>query len=165
MLALLLNYYKVKNHFINIQSELLMSLAKNGDKVKTHFTGKLENGKIFDSSQDSKPLEFTIGAGEMMPGFEKEILGMTMGDKKAFTVLPEEAYGSRREELVATVEKSHFPPDITPTIGQPLQITLPEGEVLDLLITGIDGDMVTTDANHPLAGEALLFEVELVEIA
>lgn len=142
-----------------------MSLSKNGDKVKVHFTGKLETGKIFDSSKDSKPLEFTIGAGEMMPGFEKEILGMTMGDTKAFTVLPEEAYGSRREELVATVEKSHFPPDIAPTIEQPLQITLPEGEVLDLLITGINGDMVTIDANHPLAGEALLFEVELVEIA
>jgi FKBP-type peptidyl-prolyl cis-trans isomerases 2 len=142
-----------------------MSLAKNGDKVKVHFTGKLKNGKIFDSSKDSKPLEFTVGAGEMMPGFEKEILGMTMGDSKTFTVLPEEAYGSRREELVATVEKSHFPPDSTPTIGQPLQITLPAGEVLDLLITGIDGDMITIDANHPLAGEALLFEVELVEIA
>jgi len=142
-----------------------MSLAKNGDKVKVHFTGKLKSGKIFDSSKDSKPLEFTIGAGEMMPGFEKAIIGMTLGGTKAFTVLPEEAYGSRREELVATVEKSHFPPDITPTIGQPLQITLPEGEVLDLLITSIDGDMVTIDANHPLAGEALLFEVELVEIA
>ena len=142
-----------------------MSLAKNGDKVKVHFTGKLENEKIFDSSKDSKPLEFTIGAGEMMPGFEKAIIGMTMGGTKAFSVLPEQAYGSRCEELVATVEKSHFPHDITPTIGQPLQITLPEGEVLDLLITCIDGDMVTIDANHPLAGEALFFEVELVEIA
>ena len=142
-----------------------MSLAKNGDKVKVHLTSKLKNGKIFDSSKDSKPLEFTVGAGEMMPGFEKEILGMTMGDSKTFTVLPEEAYGSRREELVATVEKSHFPPDSTPAIGQPLQITLPEGEALDLVITGIDGDMVTLDANHPLAGESLLFEVELIEIA
>jgi peptidylprolyl isomerase len=142
-----------------------MSLAKNGDKVKVHFTGKLENGKIFDSSHNSKPLEFTIGAGEMMPGFEKAILGMTTGGTKTFTVLPEEAYGSRREELVATIEKIHLPPDITPTIGQPLQITLPEGEVLDLLITSIDGDMVTIDANHPLAGEALVFEVELVGIA
>ena len=142
-----------------------MSLAKNGDKVKVHFTGKLENGKIFDTSKDSKPLEFTIGAGEMMPGFEKGIIGMTTGDTRTFTVLPEEAYGSRRVELVATVEKSHFPPDITPTIGQPLQITTPDGEVLDLVITSIDGDMVTIDANHPLAGESLLFEVELVEIA
>ncbi|HJX30387.1 MAG TPA: peptidylprolyl isomerase [Thermodesulfobacteriota bacterium] len=142
-----------------------MSLAKNGDKVKVHFTGKLKSGKVFDSSKDSKPLEFTIGAGEMMPGFEKEIIGMTNGDIKTFTVLPEEAYGSRREELVATVEKNHFPSDITPTIGQPLQITVPDGEVLDLLITSIDGDMVTIDANHPLAGEALLFEVELVGIA
>ena len=85
-----------------------MSLAKNGDKVKVHFTGKLEDGKIFDTSKGSKPLEFTIGAGEMMPGFEKRIIGMTRGDTKAFTVLPEEAYGSRREELVARVEKSHF---------------------------------------------------------
>ena len=142
-----------------------MSVAKDGDKVKVHFTGKLENGKIFDSSKDSKPLEFTIGAGEMMPGFEKGIMGMTTGDTRTFTVLPEEAYGFRREELVATVEKSHFPPDITPTIGQPLQITMPDGEVLDLVISSIDGDMVTIDANHPLAGESLLFEVELVEIA
>ena len=142
-----------------------MSAAKNGDKVKVYFTGRLENGKIFDSSKNNKPLEFTIGAGEMMPGFEKGIIGMTMGDTNAFTVLPEEAYGSRRDELVATFGRSHFPPDITPSIGQPLQITLPEGEALDLVITGIDGDMVTLDANHPLAGESLLFEVELVEIA
>jgi len=142
-----------------------MSLAKNGDKVKVHFTGKLENGKIFDNSKGSKPLEFTIGAGEMMLGFEKEIIGMTNGDIKTFTVLPEEAYGSRREELVATVEKSHFPSDITPTIGQSLQISLPEGEILDIVITRIDGDIVTIDANHPLAGESLLFEVTLVEIA
>jgi peptidylprolyl isomerase len=142
-----------------------MSLAKDGDKVKVHFTGKLESGKIFDTSKDGKPLEFTIGAGEMMPGFEKKIIGMTMGDTKTFTVLPEEAYGSRREELVVVVEKNHFPPDITPTIGQPLQITTPDGEVLDLVITSIDGDMVTIDANHPLADKALLFEVELMEIA
>jgi len=142
-----------------------MSTAKNGDKVKVHFTGKLENGEIFDRSKDGKPLEFTIGVGEMMPGFEKAIIGMTHGDTKTFTVLPEEAYGSRREELVAIVEKSHFPPDITPTIGQPLQITMPDGEVLDLVITSIDGDMVTIDANHPLAGEILAFEVELLGIA
>jgi peptidylprolyl isomerase len=142
-----------------------MRVAKNGDKVKVHFTGRMKNGEIFDSSKDNAPLEFTLGSDEMIPGFEKEIIGMTLGDTKIFTILPEEAYGFRREELVATVEKSHFPPDIAPTIGQPLQITMPEGEVLDMVITGIDGDMVTIDANHPLADEPVLFEVELLEIA
>lgn len=142
-----------------------MRVAKNGDRVKVHFTGRLENGEIFDSSRGSIPLEFTIGIGEMMPGFEKGIIGMSLGDKKTFTVSPEDAYGFRREELVAVVDRSHFPPDINPVVGQPLQITLPEGEIIDLVITRIDGDMVTIDANHPLAGETLNFEVELVDIA
>jgi peptidylprolyl isomerase len=141
-----------------------MTVAKNGDTVKIHFNGTLQNGKTFGGSACNRPLEFTIGAGEMMPGFEKEIIGMTVGDTKAFTVLPEDAYGFRRDELVATVEKSQFSLDITPTIGQTLQIATPEGEVLDLVVTSIDEDMVTLDANHPLAGESLLFEVELVEI-
>ena len=142
-----------------------MKSAQNGDKVKVHFTGKLENGNIFDTSQDKQPLEFTIGAGQMMPGFENSITGMETGSKKTFSVVPEEAYGPRREELVTTVEKSHFPPDITPAVGQQLQVTLPEGEVLAFSVTDISGDMVTIDANHPLAGETLVFDVELVEIS
>ena len=142
-----------------------MNGAKKGDKVKVHFTGTLESGKVFDSSRDGNPLEFTLGSGEMMPGFEKEVVGMEVGGTKTFTVMPEEAYGDRRDELIAVIEKSHLPPDVTPVIGQALQVTLPDGVVLDLLVSSIEGDQVTIDANHPLAGETLAFEVELVEIS
>jgi peptidylprolyl isomerase len=142
-----------------------MSVAKNGDKVKVHFTGTLENGTIFDTSKGSYPHEFTIGAGEVMPGFEKAIIGMALESTKAFTVPPQEGYGIRQEGLVAIVEKNHFPPDIIPVVGQPMQVPMPDGELLDLIIIKIDGDKVFLDANHPLAGEPLLFEVELVEIA
>jgi peptidylprolyl isomerase len=141
-----------------------MSLAKIGDTVKVHYTGRLENGKEFDTSKDREPLEFTIGNGSMMPGFEKGIIGMEAGDKKTFTVLPEEAYGPRHEELIATIDKSEFPKDITPRIGLNLQIMQPDGRIMNLTVADMDEDTVTLDANHPLAGKTLIFDVELVDI-
>ncbi len=141
-----------------------MSLAKIGDTVKVHYTGRLENGKEFDTSKNREPLEFTIGNGSMMPGFEKGIIGMEVGDKKTFTVLPEEAYGPRHEELIATIDKSEFPKHITPRIGLNLQIMQPDGRIMNLTVADMDEDTVTLDANHPLAGRTLIFDVELVEI-
>jgi len=141
-----------------------MNQAKTGDTVRVHYTGKLEDGMIFDSSKDRPPLEFTIGGGEVIPGFESGIIGMEVGQVKTISIAPEEAYGPRREDLVLYVKKTDFPEDITPTVGQQLQIRQPNGRIIDLMVTEVGDESVTLDANHPLAGKTLIFDVELVEI-
>ena len=141
-----------------------MSQAKDGDKVKVHYTGKFEDETVFDTSQGRAPLEFTIGKGNVIPGFEHAIIGMETGAKKTFTIPPDEGYGTRRDELMVEVSKSDFPPDVTPEIDQQLQMKRPDGNVITVVVSKIDGDKVTLDANHPLAGKTLVFDVELVEI-
>jgi FKBP-type peptidyl-prolyl cis-trans isomerase 2 len=138
--------------------------TKNGDKVKVHYTGKLENGEVFDSSRDSQPLEFTVGEGNVIAGFDKAVLDMEIGDKKSVEIAPDEAYGSRSEELVVAVKRSEFPDHIEPSIGQRLQMQQPEGDAVNLVITDMNDDTVTLDANHPLAGMTLVFDVEMMEI-
>ncbi|MBU1319675.1 MAG: peptidylprolyl isomerase [candidate division Zixibacteria bacterium] len=142
-----------------------MSQAKAGDKVRVHYTGKLEDGSIFDSSRDRTPLEFVVGSGSVIPGFDDGVKGMEIGSTKTVTIPEKDAYGSRRTELVTVVQKSEFPDTIAPEIGKKLQVGQPDGRVLNVAITGIDGEAVTLDANHPLAGKTLIFEIELVEIA
>nr|HID59857.1 peptidylprolyl isomerase [Desulfobacterales bacterium] len=142
-----------------------MTQAKNGDVVKVHYTGRLEDGAVFDTSKDRQPIEFTIGNGDVIPGFEKGIIGMEIGDTKTITIPPEEGYGPRREELVVDVRRTDFPEGITPAVGQQLQIRQPSGNFINVVITDMDEDTITLDANHPLAGSTLTFEVELVEIA
>ncbi len=142
-----------------------MSQAKQGDTVKVHYTGKLQNGEIFDSSIGSDPLEFTIGNKELIEGFESGVLGMEIGVKKTITIPPEEAYGSRNEELVADVDRAKLPDHINAEIGQALQITQPNGKTINVVMTEVTDDTVKLDANHPLAGKTLTFEIELVEIA
>jgi len=142
-----------------------MSQVQDGSTVKVHYTGKLEDGTVFDSSKDRDPFEFKIGARAVIPGFEKGIVGMAVGETKSVTIPPDEAYGQKRDELISNVEKSHFPQDITPTVGQQLQMQQPDGRPLNMMVTEIDGDNVTLDANHPLAGKTLTFEIELVEVA
>jgi len=142
-----------------------MSQAKEGDKVKVHYTGKLEDGTVFDTSENRPPLEFEIGKGNVIPGFEQGVVGMVLNDKKTVTIPADEAYGQRRDELSVEVSKSDFPPDIEPNIGQQLQIKRPDDNVIDVTITNVEGDKVTIDANHPLAGKTLVFDIELVEIA
>ena len=139
-------------------------VAKGGDTVKVHYTGKLEDGTIFDSSRDREPFELTIGSGDAIPGFEKSIVGMAIGDTKTITIPPEEAYGPRRDNLVMTVSKDEFPPNITPSVGQQLQMKRANGNIVNVTITDVMQDSVTFDANHPLAGKTLIFEIELVEI-
>ncbi len=138
--------------------------TKNGDKVKVHYTGKLEDGEVFDSSRDRKPLEFTVGEGNVIPGFDKAVLDMEIGEQKSVEIAPDEAYGPRREELVVDVERSEFPSHIEPSIGQRLQMQQPEGGTVNLVITDMNDETITLDANHPLAGRTLLFEVEMMEI-
>ena len=142
-----------------------MSTAKNGDTVKVHYTGKLENGEVFDESTEGDPLEFTIGNGSIVSGFEKGVVVMEVGATKTITVLPEEGYGPRREELVMEVTKTEFPEKIEPSIGQHLRLRQEDGNHIDLIITDMNEDTVTLDANHPLAGITLFFDVELVAIA
>jgi len=141
-----------------------MSKAKDGDTVKVHYTGKLEDGTIFDSSKDGEPLEFTIGAGNMIPGFEKGVIAMERGGSKTITVPPEDAYGPVQEGLIAKVEKENFPENIIPVIGEQLQLRQRDGSIVNVIITEIEGDTVTLDANHPLSGKTLIFDIELVEI-
>jgi peptidylprolyl isomerase len=141
-----------------------MSKAKNGDKVKVHYTGKLEDGTVFDSSKEREPLELTIGTGKVIPGFEKGVIGMERGGSKTVTVRPEEAYGSVRKELVAKVKKENLPENITPAIGEQLRLRQRDGNIVNVTITEIRGDTVTLDANHPLSGKTLIFDIELVEI-
>ncbi|HDM10347.1 MAG: peptidylprolyl isomerase [Deltaproteobacteria bacterium] len=138
--------------------------AKSGDTVKVHYTGKLEDGTVFDSSRDRAPLEFTLGDGEVIEGFEKGIVGMAVGTTKTLSIPPEEAYGQRREDLVLFVNKSEFPEHINPSVGQQLQVRQPNGAIIDLVITEMNEDTITLDANHPLAGQTLIFDVELMEI-
>jgi len=139
-------------------------VAKGGDTVKIHYTGKLEDGTVFDSSRDREPFELTLGSGSTIPGFENGIIGMALGDTKTITIPPEEAYGPRRDDLVMTISKDEFPSDITPSVGQQLQMRHPSGNVMNVTITDVMQDSVTLDANHALAGKTLIFEVELMEI-
>jgi FKBP-type peptidyl-prolyl cis-trans isomerase 2 len=142
-----------------------MPQAKDGDKVRVHYTGKFKNGDVFDSSVDREPLTFTLGARQLIPGFEKGVLGMEVGESKSVEVTPGDAYGAYHDRLVTVVKKSQFPKTITPRIGQQLQTEDKNGRPINVRVTGIEGEEVTLDANHPLAGKTLVFDIELVEIS
>jgi len=138
--------------------------AENGDVVQVHYTGKLADGTVFDSSVGREPLEFTLGAGQMIPGFEQAVLGMKVGESKTVTIPANEAYGPRLDDLIAEVLRERLPSDLTPEVGQQLGMNRPDGGVSIVTITGVSDNTVTIDANHPLAGEDLTFEIELVKI-
>ena len=142
-----------------------MAQAKSGDTVKVHYTGKLEDGTTFDSSVDSNPLEFTIGGGQIIKGFEEGVVGMAEGDSKKVEIPFAEAYGPHREEMVVEVDKEQFPDHLTPEVGQELELRQEDGQSLIVVITNVTDENVTLDANHPLAGKDLTFDIELVEIA
>lgn len=141
-----------------------MTRAEIGNTVRVHYTGKLIDGTTFDTSIGREPLEFTIGDGRLIPGFEKAIIGMTTGETKTVVIAPEDAYGPYLEELTADVDISQFPPHIKPEVGLHLQIRQENGSFVDVVITRILGSTVTLDANHPLAGKELIFDIELLEI-
>ncbi|MCB0192758.1 MAG: peptidylprolyl isomerase [Anaerolineae bacterium] len=141
-----------------------MTQAQNGDTVKVHYTGKLTDGTQFDTSASGNPLEFTLGGGQLIPGFEQAVLGMTPGDTKTVTIASGDAYGEHREDMVVTVNKDQFPDHITPQLGQQLEMRQANNQPLNVVITDISGEEVTLDANHPLAGKDLVFDLELVEI-
>ena len=141
-----------------------MAQAKYGDTVKVHYTGKLEDGTIFDSSIDRDPLEFTLGEGRVIPGFEQAVVGMDLNETKTVKIPEGKAYGPHREELVAEVDRSQLPADLKPEIGQQLQGSQPDGQVVVATVTDVSESSVTLDANHPLAGKDLTFDIQLVAI-
>ena len=141
-----------------------MAQAQAGDLVRVHYTGRLADGTIFDTSMEREPLEFTLGEGELIPGFEQAVLGMTTGESRTATILADQAYGPHRAERVIDVERHHLPSDLQPELGQRLQMTRPDGTTINVVVTTITETQVTLDANHPLAGHDLIFDLILVEI-
>jgi peptidylprolyl isomerase len=140
-----------------------MRQAKQGDTVRVHYTGTLTNGMPFDSSVGREPLEFTLGEGGVIAGFDDAVTGMTVGQTKTVTIPAAEAYGGRREEMLLNVPRAQVPPSVTPEVGQ--QLRLGRGaEAVDVTVREVTDEHVVLDANHPLAGEDLTFELELVEI-
>ena len=138
--------------------------AKVGDTVKVHYTGRLDDGTMFDSSVDKDPLEFTIGSGNIIPGFEQAVVGMSPGEQKTETILTDNAYGPYVEEMVIVVDRTQMPSEMEPEVGQQLQIQHEMGQIIPVIVTDVTGASVTLDANHPLAGENLIFEIQLLEI-
>ena len=139
--------------------------AKRGDTVHVHYTGTLDDGTQFDSSVGSEPIVFTIGAGQVIPGFEDAIEGMSAGDKKTEHIPADNAYGAHREELVFTVSREQMPDGAEVEVGDMLRVGFPDGSNAAVQVAAMDDDSVTLDANHPLAGKDLTFELELVSIA
>jgi len=138
--------------------------AKNGDTVQVNYTLKLADGTVIESSAGREPLEFTLGAGQVIPGFEKAVFGMKVGEKKTVTIPVDEAYGPRRDDLVGELPREKLPSGLTPEVGQQLVMTRPDGEKVIVTITSVSDNTVMVDANHPLAGKDLTFEIELVKI-
>jgi FKBP-type peptidyl-prolyl cis-trans isomerase 2 len=141
-----------------------MSKVKVSAKVKVHYTGKLLDGQIFDSSLEREPLEFEVGQGQMIKGFEAAVLGMEKGDKKEVTLAPEEAYGEHRPEMTQEVKKTDLPEDLKPEVGMTLMSSTPDGQQFKVNVAEVREDSILIDANHPLAGKSLVFDIEVVEI-
>ncbi|MBJ7879234.1 FKBP-type peptidyl-prolyl cis-trans isomerase [Gelidibacter salicanalis] len=141
-----------------------MSQVKKNDTVKVHYTGKLTNGQVFDSSLEREPLEITIGEGKLIPGFENAILDMKVNDKKTVEIAKEEAYGDVQQELFHQVQKEQLPQDIQPEVGMGLASKGPDGTEHQFRVVDIKEDHIVVDGNHPLAGQDLVFDLELVEI-
>lgn len=141
-----------------------MAQAKTGDTVKVHYTGKLKDGEVFDSSEGSDPLEFKIGDGQIIAGFEEEVVGMAEGESKTINIEAEKGYGEHHDELVVEVGRDQFPPEITPEVGQQLQVKQQDGQTIPVRVTDTSKTSVTLDANHPLAGKDLTFDIEVVKL-
>lgn len=142
-----------------------MSQAENGNTVKVHYTGKLKDGEVFDTSEGRNPLEFKLGEGNVIPGFEEAVLGMNLGEKKTVEIEPEKAYGPHREEMVIHVPKDRMPPGAEIQPGMVLQMVGRDNSSVDVAVIAVGDETVTLDANHVLAGKDLIFDIELVEIA
>ncbi len=140
-----------------------MKQAKEGDTVSLHYKGSFEDGTVFDSSETHGALKFTIGKGMVIPGFDEAVLGMKLGETKTVTIPPEKGYGSHRDDLLITMDRKELPPDLNPVVGQRLEFSK-DKQRLQFTVAEVGDDAVTFDANHPLAGKTLVFELLLLEI-
>ncbi len=141
-----------------------MQQVKNGDKVRVHYTGKLTNGSEFDSSVKREPLEFTVGAGQMIKGFDAAMPGMTVGEKKTINIPAADAYGEKSEEAIIDFPRENVPADMKLEPGMPLTLSNQHGQPVPVTVVEVKDDIIILDANHFLAGEELVFDIELVEI-
>jgi peptidylprolyl isomerase len=141
-----------------------MDKVKDGDNISLHYTGSLDDGTVFDSSEGGQPLSFTVGSGEVIAGFDEGVRGMEVGETRDISIPPDQAYGDYHDELVRVVPRSAFPPNVEPAVGLGFELELPSGQTLPVRIIDIENDEVTLDANHLLAGETLNFKIRLVSI-
>jgi len=141
-----------------------MAQAKTGDTVKVHYTGKLEDGTVFDTSADREPLEFKIGEKQLIPDFEQAVIGMEPGESKSIQIVSENAYGPHHEEMVMVVERKDIPEGLNPQVDQRLQVQQQSGQSFVVTVTAVSEASVTMDGNHPLAGKDLSFDIQLTEI-
>lgn len=141
-----------------------MQQVKSGDTIQVHYHGKLTDGSTFDSSEGRNPLEFEVGSGMVIPGFDNGVTGMTIGEKKTIVIPADQAYGPRADEMIMEFPKTQFPPDLTPEVGMQLNMSNGSGQQFPVRIVEVKEEVVVLDANHPLAGETLHFDLELVAI-
>jgi len=141
-----------------------MAQAGTSDTVRVHYTGTHDDGTVFDTSSGREPLEFTIGSGQVIPGFDSAVDGMSPGDSETVKIPAEQAYGPHREEMMLEVDRAQVPAELDPQVGERLEIKQQDGQSIPVTVTAITETLVTLDGNHPLAGQALTFEIELVEI-
>lgn len=141
-----------------------MQQIKSGDTVKVHYHGKLTDGQTFDSSEGREPLEFTVGVGQVIKGFDNALIDMKVGEKKTVEIPVAEAYGDRREDMVVEYPKNDFPAEMTPEVGMQLNMSDQQGNNFPVVITEVKDEIVVLDANHPLAGKDLIFDLEVVSI-
>lgn len=141
-----------------------MTQVKENNTVKVHYTGKLADGQVFDTSEGKEPLAFTLGEGSLIPGFEKGLIDMKLNEKKTINITKDDAYGDPREDLIIEVPKTELPQEMTPEVGMGLVSRTPEGQEMNLMVVEVREETVVLDGNHPLAGKDLIFDLEVVEI-
>ncbi|MEZ7514578.1 FKBP-type peptidyl-prolyl cis-trans isomerase [Flavobacterium frigidarium] len=141
-----------------------MTQVKENNTVKVHYTGKLADGQVFDTSEGKEPLAFTLGEGRLIPGFEKGLIDMKLNEKKTINITKDDAYGDPREDLIIEVPKTELPQEMTPEVGMGLVSRTPEGQEMNLMVVEVREESVVLDGNHPLAGKELIFDLEVVEI-
>lgn len=136
---------------------------ETGDTISVHYTGKYQNGVVFDTSEGQSPLVFTVGAGQLIPGFDTGVIGMQLGEKKTITIPPKDAYGDHRDDFVVELPRNEIPPDVHIEVGAILRMRNDAGQPIPVVVTEVTDDFVQLDVNHPLAGKTLVFDIEIVE--
>jgi peptidylprolyl isomerase len=144
--------------------EAAMAAAQKGDKVKVHYTGKLDDGSVFDSSEGSSPLEFTLGQGQVIPGFDRGVVGMEPGESRTLNIPVDQAYGPQQADRMFEIDRADLPPNVPLQVGMRLRGNQPGGRAVEVTVVEFDDARVKMDANHPLAGKDLTFDIQLVEI-